>query len=379
MPAFAGTEDDDLYEGDALLADYVGVFGGDDTVRTYGGNDNVVAGDGDNHIDVGTGHDTILSGNGNDWLVGGDGNDFIVDDGAGFFLDQKIFGGSGDDQIVLRNGGLTYLYGGPGNDTFQFVRAGDITEAWLGVPNVDIIEDSGASGGQDKIILSTGWSGFVMAENVEDLVADNANALVDHITWDNRIDNTVLGVEVTGNASNNNMLGSIVRDILRGQGGNDTLNADFGDGDKLYGGDGSDTLILQFAVKATLAGGAGDDTYVLRQWTTSSADTIVEYSNQGMDTIQVAGTTIDMNRANLYAIENLTFSSDYAGSARTVTGNGLANIILTQSGNDTVYGLGSNDEIRAGVGFDWLDGGIGHDTLDGGSEGDHLEALQECA
>ncbi len=112
MPGYMGTEDDDVYEGDAVLADYVGVYGGDDTVNTYGGHDNIVAGDGDNRVDAGDGNDTITAGDGEDWLDGGEGNDFIIDDGGSFVFWQWIFGGGGDDTIVIRNGGMTYLDGG---------------------------------------------------------------------------------------------------------------------------------------------------------------------------------------------------------------------------------------------------------------------------
>ncbi len=372
MPGYMGTSGDDVYEGDAVLADYVGVFEGDDTVRTYGGHDNIVAGGGDNWVDAGDGNDTIVAGDGEDWLDGGDGNDFIVDDGGSFLFWQWIFGGAGDDQIVIRNGGLSYVDGGSGNDTFQLVRAGDITEAWLGVPDARIHESE--NGGHDTIILATGWSGYVMPDYVEELIADNSNAQDDRLTWDNHLDDTVLGVEVTGNFSHNYIKGSIVRDILRGGEGNDTIDAYMGEGDRLYGGNGDDTLILNLARQAKLYGGMGDDTYVLRQWTTESADSIVESAGQGMDTIQVRGANIDLNRSNLMAIENVTFTYDSEGAARTVTGNGLDNIILTQGANDSVDGRGGDDEIRTGEGNDWLSGGDGNDTLDGGTGNDTIEA-----
>ncbi len=372
MPGYMGTEDDDVYEGDAVLADYVGVYGGDDTVNTYGGHDNIVAGDGDNHVDAGDGNDTITAGDGEDWLDGGEGNDFIIDDGGSFVFWQWIFGGGGDDTIVIRNGGTTYLDGGSGNDTYELHRAGDITEAWLGVPDARIHEDD--NDGHDTIILWTGWSGYVMAENVEDLIANNNNAQDDRLTWDNKLDDTVLGVEVTGNASHNYIKGSIVRDILRGGEGNDTIDAYMGEGDRIYGGNGNDTLILNLAREAKLYGGWGDDTYVLRQWNTASADTIVESAGQGMDTIETRGANIDLNRSNLTAIENVTFSNDFEGAVRTVTGNGLDNIILTQEANDTVDGRGGDDEIRTGDGTDMLMGGEGNDTLDGGAGADTIEA-----
>jgi Ca2+-binding RTX toxin-like protein len=39
----------------------------------------------------------------------------------------------------------------------------------------------------------------------------------------------------------------------------------------------------------------------------------------------------------------------------------------TNSGNDSVLGLGGNDSIDGGAGNDSLDGGTGNDTLIGGN------------
>jgi Ca2+-binding RTX toxin-like protein len=371
MPAYMGTDGDDTYYGSANEADYVGVFGGNDVVYTYGGHDNIVATDGENRIYAAEGNDTIVAGHGSDWLFGGSGDDYIHDSGARWYATQKIFGGAGNDAIVLTGGGDTEIYGGSGNDTFELYRAGNVIDELVeGVPDATIFEEAGD--GHDKIVLATGWSGFVMADYIEDLTADNANAQDDRITWDNKIDDTVLGVEVTGNFSNNKIIGSIVRDVLKGMDGSDTLDAQYGDGDRLYGGNGDDRLLVNFARNAKLYGGADNDTYVLRFWDTKSIDSVVEYASQGEDTIEVGAANVDLNRSNLTNIENVTFTGDYGGAARTVTGNGLFNTIATHNGNDSVYGLGGDDEIRTGNGADWIEGGDGHDSLDGGADADRL-------
>lgn len=372
MPAYTGTDGDDTYYGDATKADYVWVGSGNDSVYTYGGNDNVVSTGGVSHFFLGEGNDTLLSGVGNTFINAGSGDDFIVDDGGAFYADQKFYLGEGNDQVVLRGSGETDIYGGAGNDTYVLLRYNDVRAITMGTADAIIYEDAGAAGGIDTIELSTGWSGFVMAANVENLIANNNNAQDDRITWDNKIDDTVLGVEVTGNASNNNMIGSIVRDVLRGMDGDDTLDAYYGKGDVLSGGAGDDTLILNFAQAAKLYGGTGDDTYVLRSWTTDAANAIFEYSDSGTDTLDLRYTNVDMTRANLYAIENLTLSADSAGATRTVTGNGLSNVIFTNAADDTVTGGVGDDEIRSAGGLDWLEGGVGRDTLDGGNDADRL-------
>ncbi len=372
MPAYMGTDGDDIYIGSDTEADYVFLGDGDDTAFTYGGHDNVVSTGGNNHIDLGSGNDTLLSGSGSDTIGGGSGDDNIQDTGGDIFSDQYIYLAEGNDKIILAGRGETHIYGGSGNDTYVLLRYNGVEAITKGAADAVIHEDAGADGGIDTIELSTGWSGFVMADNVENLIANNHNAEEDRITWDNKLDNTVLGVDVTGNSSNNNIVGSFVRDILKGMGGNDTLDASFGEGDKLYGGEGDDRLILNFAQAAKMYGGVGDDTYVLQSWTSAAADSIVEYSNSGSDTIETTGASVDLTRANLYAIENVTLTSDNTGAARTITGNAHSNVILTSLGNDTVSGAAGDDQIRTSNGIDWLDGGVGNDTLDAGNDADRL-------
>ncbi len=372
MPAYTGTDGDDTYFGHETEADYVWVGDGNDSIYTKGGNDNVVSTGGVSFFHLGDWNDTLLSGAGNTLVFGGSGDDYIVDDGGAIYADQRIYLGAGNDEVVLRGRSETDVYGGTGDDTYVLVRYNDVRAITMGTADAIIYEDAGAAGGIDTIELSTGWSGFVMAANVENLIANNTKAANDRITWDNKIDDTVLGVEVTGNAAHNAMLGSIVRDVLRGMAGNDTLDAYYGEGDAQYGGEGGDTLILNFARAAKIYGGTGDDTYVLRSWTTDAANSVVEYSNSGIDTLDLRYSNVDMTRSNLYAIENLTLSADSTGVARTVTGNGLSNVILTNVANDTVTGGAGADEIRTGGGIDWLEGGIDNDTLDGGNDADRL-------
>lgn len=235
MASYDGTEGDDTYINTDLVRHFVATHGGNDTIVTGDLSDNISAGEGKNRVESNDGNDTILSGHGDDWIAAGDGDDVIRDSGTNFLGMQHIFGGAGDDKITLTGGGKSYLYGGTGDDTYVLIRSGDINELQYGVPDGDIQEYNydGIDNGHDTIMLSSGWAGFVMADNVEDLIALNANAYKHRVTVFNQIDNTVLGVEVTGNAGHNSITGTIVRDILRGADGNDTLDALFGDGDQI--------------------------------------------------------------------------------------------------------------------------------------------------
>lgn len=371
--AYEGTEEDDTYYDTSFVRHVVVTNGGNDTIVTGDYHDIAYGGEGNNRIETNGGMDTIWSGHGDDWIDSGDGDDWIWDKGTNFLGLQHIFAGDGDDTIRLTGGGKSYLYGGAGNDTYQLVRTGDIYEIQHGVPDAVIIENDffGISDGHDTIELSSGWAGFVMAKNVEDLIVDNYNAYIHRMGLFNKPDDTVLGVEVTGNDSNNKMTGSIVRDILRGGKGNDTLDAYHGDGDRLYGEEGNDTLILGGAVRAKLYGGTGDDVYKITAWG-DGLDSVVEKAGEGTDRIQLSSANVDMNRANLKNIENLTFTIGKGDVVYTVKGNGLNNVISTHDGLDVVHGGGGHDKIHGGTGADTLYGDAGNDTLNGGTGSDTL-------
>ncbi|MDR6773703.1 hypothetical protein [Azospirillum sp. BE72] len=72
------------------------------------------------------------------------------------------------------------------------------------------------------------------------------------------------------------------RDLLYGEVGNDTL--DGGDGaDTMDGGSGDDVLYAgDDAAPDRLAGALGNDTF----WMNGPEDTVVEYANQGIDTVR---------------------------------------------------------------------------------------------
>ena len=131
-----------------------------------------------------------------------------------------------------------------------------------------------------------------------------------------------LGLTLTGNEFNNIVIGTGANDTLFGGIGNDTLN----------GGAGADAM----------TGGVGNDTYVVD----NAGDVVTENLNEGTDTVNtaLASYTVGAN------VENLT----YTGTGNfTGTGNALANVIIGNSGNDTLNG---------GVGADTMTGGAGNDT-----------------
>ena len=120
--------------------------------------------------------------------------------------------------------------------------------------------------------------------------------------------------------------------MLRGLGGNDTLN----------GGSGADTMI----------GGTGDDTYVVD----NGGDIVDETGGDGTDTVQ---SSVSFNLSDAVhakgEIEKLTLTGS---SAINGTGNALANVITGNSGKNILAGLwrGGFPERRDGHGHSELRG-----------------------
>ncbi|HSV28023.1 MAG TPA: M10 family metallopeptidase [Candidatus Omnitrophota bacterium] len=110
----------------------------------------------------------------------------------------------------------------------------------------------------------------------------------------------------------------------------------------------------------TMAGGLGNDTYIVD----SMGDKVIEYSLQGVDTIQ---STLGY-RLGTYT-ENLVLTGGNAvngtGSAwhNQMTGNDANNVLSGMGGNDTIKGMGGNDVLVGGSGQDVLTGGTGADTF----------------
>lgn len=127
--------------------------------------------------------------------------------------------------------------------------------------------------------------------------------------------------------------------------------------DTIYGMDGNDTIRLN-GTGSTGYGGKGSDTYYA-----GSDDTLVEYENEGTDTVITNG-----NYTLSEHIEILRFANFWGG---TGTGNAQNNTMYSGSfQSNHLLGMAGNDTLFGGRGRDTLDGGTGDDHLYGG-DGDH--------
>ena len=203
---------------------------GNDLANTITGNKaaNTIIGLGGNDvIDGGAGNDTLRGDDGADSLAGGAGND-------------ALYGGAGKD--ILKGGiGADTMVGGAGGDLYFVDNSADKTI------------DSGAAGdGLDTVLTSATYVAGAGIEVISALFTapgtGPSNAAID--LTGNALDNYILG-----SLGANRIDGGAGNDVLLGQGGGDTLIGGTGDdflgaGQTATGGDGADSFGVYFAFGA---------------------------------------------------------------------------------------------------------------------------------
>jgi len=385
-----GTDGDDLIVG-GDGNDILSGGGGNDTLRGVGGNDLLDGGEGADAMYGGAGDDVYIVDDAGDVVweseLGRDmgGNDEIraaistglwpyverltlmgMADLAGYGneLDNAITGNDGANFLDGR-GGADRLAGGRGDDTYDI---GDHLDTIVELPG----EGTDTFFVHDSTTLPANVENLTMAAGEMDGTGNElANVL-------------------RGNAQKNVLSGLAGNDLLLGNGGGDTLAG--GQGDDTYrvtdladtiverDGEGTDTVeaYVSFTLGAevenltllggtsgtgnaaanvvtgnagsntldgrqgadTLIGLGGNDTYVIDH----AGDLVVEAASAGTDLVQAA---IDyVLAAN---VENLTLTG---ATARTATGNGVANVLTGNAADNVIDGLAGNDTMRGGAGND---------------------------
>lgn len=105
------------------------------------------------------------------------------------------------------------------------------------------------------------------------------------------------------------------------------------------------------AAADTLVGALGDDTYIVN----NTHDMVVEYANQGRDTIR---TTVDYTLPDNVEVLVLEGAAGING-----TGNGLDNVITGNAAANVLSGGAGDDVFDGGGGADTISGGQGFDTV----------------
>jgi len=412
---------------------------GDDTLYGEAGNDTLVGGLGNDNMQGGVGDDTFDGGAGNDVMSGdyhntfqgwyaGTGNDtylFGRGDGQDTIYDPD--GASGQDKIVFKPGVAP--------SEVQLVRSGDHL----------LLKIAGTT---DQITVANYFSSDAASGwAIEEIrFTDNLEAV-----W---TISDVKAMALQGGASNDTLQGYATDDTIAGNGGNDTLYGragndalDGGAGDDiLYGEAGNDTLVGGSG-NDNMQGGVGDDTFdggagndvmsgdyhnTFQGWYAGTGnDTYLFGRGDGQDTIydpdgaagldkvvfkpgvapadvqivrssdhlllKIAGTPDQVLLYNYFGsdatsgwvIEEIRFTDDPStvwlvadvkamalmGSTGndTLIGYATDDQIAGNAGNDTLYGRGGNDLIDGGAGDDVLYGEAGNDTLLGMAGNDNLQ------
>ena len=311
---------------------------GDDVINGLGGNDTLNGLDGNDVLDGGTGADKMVGGAGNDtYYVDNTGD--VVTELAGGGIDTVItaraytlgvnvekltltgttnIGGTGNSlaNVLIGNDGANHLSGLVGNDTLSGGLGNDVLDGGKGadamkggagddryyVENVGDVVTEYSGQGHDTVVTT---GNYALGANVEDLILVGTH---DYYASGNALDN-----HITGNLANN---------LLHGGDGNDIIDGGKG-ADKMYGG-------------------LGDDTF----YVDNIGDVIVEYTNQGNDTVF---STITSSLGG--ALENLILSG-----ALGINGTG-------NSGDNILTGNGGANILTGGKGHDTLTGGLGADTF----------------
>lgn len=291
-------------------------------------------------------------------FYGTDGNDTL----QGFDDDEVFVGGLGDDTLIGSYGSDLYIYNlGDGNDVID-------DSGYLPQHNTDILRLTDIAH-QSEIHLRRR---NLTTNDLEIISPDGASIVVKNQFYSDskgveRIefsDGSYVGrsqfvqMALTGDQSDNHIVGFSTNDTLIGNGGNDILDGASGD-DTLYGGDGDDILIGGLGADS-FDGGAGSDT---ADFSYSDVDWIIDLA------AGVAGTE------TLISIEHIIGSQGndtIRGDSGDNSLNGyLGNDILTgNAGNDILNGGDGNDTLQGGDGDDILIGGFGTDSFDGGAGND---------
>jgi Ca2+-binding RTX toxin-like protein len=225
-----------------------------------------------------------------------------------------IVGTAGNDRLKGTVGADTLL-GGAGDDSYYVNVVGDT-----------ITENTGE--GAD-VVYSTAAS-YTLSANIETLIIEGA------------------GIDGTGNAQNNYLMGNAGNNSLDGQGGADVM-----------------------------AGGAGNDSYTVDD----KGDVIIENLGAGSDTVY---SSISYSLAA--NIENLVLTGTAINGfgnelSNQITGNNADNILGGGAGADTLIGMAGNDTYyvdNAGdVIVEAVDGGtdIVYSTTDSYTLADNIETL----
>ncbi|HVZ45659.1 MAG TPA: hypothetical protein VHA82_17765 [Ramlibacter sp.] len=362
--------------GDTLTGSDSGDFesfeglGGNDTIDGKGGTDraNYQTSTGGVNVNLGTGIandgmggiDTLSN---IEYVRGSDLNDTIAgDDGPnnleGRNGNDSLFGGAGQDT----------LHGNTGNDTLDGGSQLDPGNTADANAEYDIADYSDATGGVTVALGATGTAGTATgwgSDVLIDIEQVNGSPFGDVITGTDRDVREI----IRGNAGNDTLSGGSANDAgfnhvdYRFASGGVTVNLAAG---LASGADGNDVLshfqgILGSAFGDSLVGDGQDNYFEPRD----GNDTIDGATGNDRLSFSDAssGETVDMNAGTASG----GGGDDVFTGIEHIRGSEFADSIAADANDNDLQGRDGNDTITAGAGQDTVYGGAGNDVLDGGA------------
>ena len=306
-----------------------------------------------------TGALTLEGSSGADSLYGTTYNDTLY----GLDGDDNLYGNTGDDNL---NGGIgaDYLYGGVGNDTYTLgfgFGADYIYDATSA--GTDVIRLTGVNAADIRLWTDTnGYLHLQNKNNLTDHVTVQAaqtstggsyqsliGQYIESVMFDDNTTWSLTGaLTIEGSVGADSLYGTTYHDTLSGLGGDDTLYGNTGN-DTQYGGDGTDYL-YGGAGNDILDGGSGNDTI---------------NGNADIDTVSYLTATSGVNFSLAVTSAQITggAGTDTVTEVENLTGSLYGDLLIGNSGDNTINGDAGDDIIEGGVGNDTLIGGSGTDRL----------------
>ena len=418
---YGGKDDDNLDGGD-----------GNDTLHGEQGNDDLDGGYGNDTLYGEQGSDTLNGFHGDDviyadseqslidameetqsrnergsLLAGGsdNGSDILVGNAG----DDLLFGGPGED-ILIGSAGRDMLFGDLSSIhpetywamsydfTLDFNTEGSTPEYTLGfnyhmgAMGLDLQSQSSATPDRDILYGGAGDDllyGFVGNDHLEGgqdndvLIGSYGNDTLfggngdDVLIGDENFNKWVGYTEVL--PGNDDLYGGAGNDILLGQDGDDILNGNTGN-DHLYSGHGNDSYIFQ----------AGDGQDVIHDYESNDIIQLKGINASSITLSQSKGQDSEDYLAIQYTANDVVFIKGGAGKDLNVQlddgrldfanlftqGTDSADtIILSSTGNNTVYAGDGDDTIIGNIGRDHIYAGNGNDALNGNAGDDLLVGL----
>ena len=374
---------DTLDGGPAVLHQTFDGAGGNDVIAGGAGADTLNGGSGNDPITGGAGDDTLAGEDGDDSITGGADTDTVVGSGdASWTVTDTQLTGAGTDSLTtierarLTGGasgntldasafsGPTSVSGGPGEDTVRGGLANDALDGGTGTDTVLAVADPAHAALTLTPSAMTGLgSDTLTGFEAATLRGDSGN---------NTLDASAFAAPVTldGGSGIDLAQGGSAADVLTGGAGSDTLTGGGGADRVVETADSSFTL-----TDASLAGAAtGNDSLASIELATLTggpgANALDASGFAGAATLNGAGGADTLTGGSGAATLN------GAAGADTLIGGSASDVLNGDEDDDDLDGRGAADTLNGGDGDDTLDGGADtvNDTLDGAAGTDRVAA-----